>query len=373
MSFKRSLHLRFWLFFTGVLLPIAAVAATYFLGGSGGSLVPQLYQSGEAWAFAGVLLGWSCLTVMIPLMLFCVCGLTIYAIWPTSGRHFAIRASMYTGALLSSTYLIIAVVAQGSTTFIAAVVTAVVLVPTAYFSSAVAKHWRRFSIAHLLALTTVLCFLLATMNYLLGETGGIQSVASWLGAACVVSLVATPALTCLAYVMASYTIFRSDERLAVTLPIQIATWLGIAAGWYVSWRAAVDLMFEVYSSLPTNRNCYVTSAAANGHPSLVGGQLPTLRQPPGNEAKNREVVTLQMQRCKFVEICLVTACPKLHARVRKIYDKLGPPLAKLCGCNVWFADAAFLMCKPIEWVAILLRCVLRIPAIRIREIYRARS
>ena len=363
MPLKPSLHLRFWLFFTGVFLPTAAVTVTGFLGGSGGSLVPQLYQSGKAWAFAGVLLGWSCLTVMIPLMLFCIAGLTIYVIWPTSGRHLAIRSGVYTGALLSATYLVIAVVAQGAATFIAAVVTAVVLIPTTYFASQISKYWRRFSIAQLLALTTVLCFLLATLSYLLGETGSIQSVVSWMGAALVISLVAAPTLNCLAYVTSSYFIFRSEERLPVTWPIQLATWFGIAAGWYLSWKAAVDLMFEVYSTLPTNRNCYITSAAAHGHSLLVGRE--------GDfELDQEEVVTLQMQRCKFVEICLATACPRSHAHIRYIYDRLGPPLAKLCGRNVWFADITYLACKPIEWLAVGLCYASATPADRIRSIYR---
>ena len=363
MTSKPSLLLRFWLLLTGVLLPTAAVAATYFLGGTGRSLVPQLYQSGEAWAFAGVLLGWSCLTVMIPLMLFCICGLVAFVANPATGRYLGFRSGVYTGALLSATYLVITVFAEGFATFIAAVVTAVVAVPTTYFASEISKHWRRFTIAQLLVLTTVLCFVLATLSYLLGETGGIQSVGSWLGAALMVSLVATPALNCLAYIWASYIIFRSEKQ-PLSWTIQVATWFGITFAWYVSWKAAIDLMFEVYGTLPTSRNCYVTSAAANGHAMLVGSNRAG--------AKDCDIVTLQMQRCKFFEICLATACPQVHSRIRCIYDEIGPPLAKLCGRNVWFADATYLALKPIEWAAIAMRSVLRIPAERIRTIYRVR-
>lgn len=359
-----SVRLRFWFVLTGVLLPVAAIVTTVL---NGGNLVPLLYQADEPWAFASVLLGWPCLSVMIPLILFCMAGMTCYSVWPSSARYLAVRSAVFAGGFLSTVYLVVAIIAQAPLTLIFAAMVVVVLLPVTFVVAKIYSHWRRFSIAQLLLLTAVAGIALATVSYLRRESNDLRWVTEMLATFFFVTLVATPTLNCLSYLLASAKIFRSKEdKLPVGIPIRVALWLAIAGGWYVSWKAAIDLMVDEYSRLPSNRNCYISNAAAHGHPFLVGTRwhngIGTLRG-------NRPVTTLQMQRCKFVEICLVTASPAIHGCVRNIYDQVGPPLANFCCRSVWFADFSYVLFKPVEWIAVALRVALRIRPEQIRRLY----
>lgn len=60
-------------------------------------------------------------------------------------------------------------------------------------------------------------------------------------------------------------------------------------------------------------------------------------------------VNAQLRYLKCGELMIKTALPRLHRRMRLIYDTLGPPLAR---CLVWpiFADITYLLLKPAEWM-----------------------
>jgi hypothetical protein len=63
-------------------------------------------------------------------------------------------------------------------------------------------------------------------------------------------------------------------------------------------------------------------------------------------------VTRQLQNLKCAEIAIMALNPHLHTQLRRIYDYIGPPLAAQL-TNPFLADLAWLMLKPVEWVAML--------------------
>ena len=114
--------------------------------------------------------------------------------------------------------------------------------------------------------------------------------------------------------------------------------------WLVSFVVALIAKFWVairfYRSLPDEKpqSCFVVSAAATGHPWLVRSwQHPELHKP----------VNRQWQRFKAFEESLRLRTPQLHARLRSVYNIIGPCIA--CGIrNPWTADFIYLALKPLE-------------------------
>jgi hypothetical protein len=96
---------------------------------------------------------------------------------------------------------------------------------------------------------------------------------------------------------------------------------GLAAGlaaYAVSWRFALLNAAEAYQALPTEPpTCFVATAAARAPLWLTGG----FEASPGFR------VTPQLQRLKLFEIALKAVFPRGHRALRRVYDRLGPPLA----------------------------------------------
>jgi len=130
--------------------------------------------------------------------------------------------------------------------------------------------------------------------------------------------------------------FRLWHLLAVT------SWLG---AYLAAWRFAVYSALEAYAALPVeppSAGCYVATAAACGHSSLVGSR--ERRTASGKTFRTSE----QLAWLKCGEIVLQTTAPQVHAALRRIYNRVGPPLAHRLH-NRWQADAAYLALKPVEW------------------------
>jgi hypothetical protein len=64
-----------------------------------------------------------------------------------------------------------------------------------------------------------------------------------------------------------------------------------------------------------------------------------------------------LQRLKAAELILRQFTPRLHAVIRRIYDRIGPVLARRMKHPV-IADVAYLTFKPFEWSAWIAICVL---------------
>ncbi len=123
----------------------------------------------------------------------------------------------------------------------------------------------------------------------------------------------------------------------------LLTWLGTYLG---TLRISVTRAIEQYAQLPPTppKNCYVCTAAARGHPALVGSHRWTA--PDGTAM----AVNWQMRRLKAAEVALAAAAPLLHSALRDAYDCVGPRLATALS-HGWAADLAYLSLKPAEWLA----------------------
>jgi len=104
---------------------------------------------------------------------------------------------------------------------------------------------------------------------------------------------------------------------------------------------------EYYKSLPLEHpggQCYVVTAAARGHGSVVGSRGVILLD------GGRMPVNDQMRFLKAGELLLQAASPVCHRLVRVVYDRIGPVLARMLFCAV-LADVAYLVLKPVEWMS----------------------
>ena len=121
----------------------------------------------------------------------------------------------------------------------------------------------------------------------------------------------------------------------------LLAWL---ASYGLAWRFSVLKAIEVYHSLPPQPpDCYIATAAARGHKSLVRAQPVTL--PTGLLWVNPQLQTL-----KCAELVLVALLPRLHRPLRKMYDLVGKALAG-CLISPYLSDLAYLGLKPVEWLA----------------------
>jgi hypothetical protein len=122
-----------------------------------------------------------------------------------------------------------------------------------------------------------------------------------------------------------------------------AAWL---AAYAIAWRYDILRMYELYAQLPTAPpNCYIATAAACGHPQFVGSR--TVQRADGAAVQ----VNRQLQVLKCAELALMVVNPRVHQLLRRIYDVAGKRLAYVIQTPLR-ADAAYLLLKPWEWLAI---------------------
>lgn len=132
--------------------------------------------------------------------------------------------------------------------------------------------------------------------------------------------------------------------------LTLAHGLGLFA-WLTAYGVAlsynISKMYELYAALPTQPpDCYIATAATNGHPIIVGSHEVQLQS--GKSMR----VNKQLQNLKCAELALQAAAPRLHKILRAAYDMTGKPLARKLQ-NPFLADVAYLLLKPFEWIAIL--------------------
>ncbi|WP_348002282.1 DUF6688 family protein [Streptococcus suis] len=68
----------------------------------------------------------------------------------------------------------------------------------------------------------------------------------------------------------------------------------------------------------------------------------------GERHGHRVVVNRQLQIANAFEQILEERYPRLHGRIRSIYDRYGYPISKHIR-NAWQADLIYLIMKPAEW------------------------
>lgn len=342
-------------FLTGVLIPGICIVAG--LTGVNATL-DSPWQSGSVSDYVCMLLRGPALAVFLPLILYSAGCLTWWLLAQDGARRFSIRLGIYTGVILAVQFVIFMALTTGTASLFFAAILAPVLAIIVFVGKYTVLRARRFTIAHLIIFTTLVAILVFVFLQLDTQS---QDVAGFiLGLYCVIG--AGPTLNCVSYVRASIEVARhTTNHDPISARRFLVCWFVWLAAWAASWRFAVDLLLIEYAKLPTtDPNCYVSSAAAHGHPRLVGvSDLP----------RAGSVANMQMRRLKFLEFAFAAAAPAAHTAVRRVYNRCGPSLARVCGRNVWFADVSYLLLKPLEIAAVLIRGAARIPPSRIRDIY----
>lgn len=124
-----------------------------------------------------------------------------------------------------------------------------------------------------------------------------------------------------------------------------------ASSYIFAMRFNILKMYELYSALPPQPpDCYIATAAAKGHSRIVGSHEVQLEN--GKFIR----VNKQLQYLKFAELALMAVGPRFHKVLRFIYDVTGRALARKIQ-NPFFADVAYLLLKPFEWLAV---CALKL-------------
>jgi hypothetical protein len=159
------------------------------------------------------------------------------------------------------------------------------------------------------------------------------------------SFVAAPTWAAAVYAYQSMRLWKSQGgRLQLRLwqVLTVFTWL---AAYLAAWRAAVVLMLQAYARLPTEPpgDCYIATAAARGHGRFVGS-----REVVCHDGSTRRV-NPQLAYFKCGELVLKATVPRLHETIRRVYDMLGPRVARLL-IHPLVADIAYLALKPLEWL-----------------------
>ena len=345
-----SIESRITFFVTGVLFPASSIIFVAI-----GHRVGSPWQSGNIVDYLAMLLTWPGLLPFVPLFCFSAMCLTAYCIRPTLARKPIVLIGIAGGAVLALEYLTFAHLVIPFASVGVAIVIGPLVAGGAYCLCYFARPIKRFTIRHVLILTTVVA-VLSAMLLATNAWREVSFIVNALGVLLLWCAVAAPALNAITYVRVCTYALKERGKIGFPLIGGIVCWIISLA---VSWKFGVDAMITEYNKLPvTAPSCYVSSAAAHGHRKFVRSEW----HPMGR-------VNLQMQRLKFLEFALAVAAPKLHQRIRQIYNERGPTLARVCKSNVWFADATYITLKPLELCAVTLRKVLRTSKEAIRQIY----
>jgi MFS family permease len=173
------------------------------------------------------------------------------------------------------------------------------------------------------------------------------------------------ALLCFAFASARLLMVEPASRRATLLHWMLGmTWLAM---FFAACRQSVVFSLREYSKLPVHQpGCYIATAAACGHRRFVKSFV-RLDDPAG-PAANR-----QLQVFKAFEFLLRSISPAAHRLLRRIYDSIGPKLARRIR-NPWLADLAYVTLKPAEWgAAAILWCWLGRERNRIDKLFRLRE
>ena len=349
-----SVPLAIKFFLTGVVFPISCLIHSC-CGLSAN--VDQPWQSGNPNVYIGLLLACPSILAFLPLMLFSMACITIWAFHPTTRRYALIRCGNYLGFGLCIQVFVMIVMVTGPITLIAAIIVGPSLAAAVQSLKWVASHYRRFTIRHLLIVTTFVAFL----SLFLRQGMGVLLTLALMDFAIVAS---APTLALITYCRSTSSLLNESSGIQSIHTITIALSASILV-WITSWKIALGLMMDEYAKLPTtNPNCYVSSAAACGHASVVRSEVVY------DESGTVMYVNQQMRRLKFMELALKCGCPVFHRIIRLGYDFVGPPLARAFAIHPLLADVAYLLLMPIEFAAELLRLTLRFPSIKIDSLYR---
>jgi hypothetical protein len=154
------------------------------------------------------------------------------------------------------------------------------------------------------------------------------------------------------YATMSYLVIRHRRekgfQFSLAQLLGVVTWF---AGYCAAWRVAYLAVLAEYAKLPTEppQGCYLCTAAARGHRRFVKSE--EYLTAAGTTCR----VNDQLRCFKAFELLLKKICPRLHWLCRRVYDAVGPTLARAIDCPL-LADTSYAAIKPLEWLCrVLLR------------------
>ncbi len=118
-------------------------------------------------------------------------------------------------------------------------------------------------------------------------------------------------------------------------------------GWIAFLGAAIaikiPLAIRFYESLPDEppKGCFIVTAATHGHPRWVGSWF---------DDSQKRILNQQLMTFWGFENWLKKSFPRFHRWLRKIYNRVGPVVARQIRFR-WQADMVYLLLKPLEWAA----------------------
>jgi len=125
-------------------------------------------------------------------------------------------------------------------------------------------------------------------------------------------------------------------------------WMLALIGSVPLWVWSVMWSKKLYANLPaTAPDCFVVTAASRGHASFVG---PFIEIPHKEQQRS---ANLQLATLWQFESLWRNRSPRSHASFRRVYNRVGPVMAKRIQ-HPLLADFAFILIKPIELTARLI-------------------
>lgn len=326
--------LRFCGLFAGVIVPLGCFAFSF----DGFPFGPE-WQSGRVADYIMLLLHAKAAWPLFPLLLYCMTAMAFVSIAPRwSISKGWVRLGLWTGVPLAGMYAVILLVGvcegNGDAIAIGSVVGAVALAVTWGVVALLNWSFRRFGARRVWPVLGAILGVVALI--------GVLSGGSALGVILIGSIVFGPGWAMLIYLAMAMRVGRALRELEMERGINAAAVAGVAGGFVASWGLAIHQAIRAYQALPTSPpgGCYIASAAARGHGWLVGARRVGF-------AGGVYLVNRQLRRLKCAEIALAALCPSAHRLVRRVYDTVGPALARGMRCR-WVADAAYLTLWPIE-------------------------
>jgi hypothetical protein len=270
-----------------------------------------------------------------PFLIYAVNCLILLLIAPERyAQHFIVRLGIYTGTLLALQYAILTAATEFAT-----------IISIASAAAVFFAKWLLTKIKPKSTAFGILLLLLLLLAISLSIWGHVEPP-QFLFLALIAILSASPFLCLVIAAVTSLKLLKHYEIRIINFRhgVGILAWLGTYG---FAWRLSVLKAIEVYHSLPPQPpNCYIATAAARGHRSIVQAQPVLLASGP-------LWVNPQLQYLKCAELALMVLAPNLHRPLRRIYDIIGKALAQRM-TNPFVADLAYLALKPFEWLARLL-------------------
>jgi hypothetical protein len=336
----------------GVILPLICFAISY----------PNqpIWQSGEVEDYAALLMSHEASLPLYPLLVGSMIGLAFLAVQPARfAKNGWVRLGIFSGVVLAVEYWFVFQAAMGD------------MVGMWFAKLFAALFLSALAIAVPYSGGRVIIFgisrLSPTFKVVAVAVLGIILLMSFPYAA-ILSLFCSTPWALAAYGSAAVWLIRRRKPpyLRYTLA-QLLTAVTLLAVNFAAWRTAFQLVLVKYASLPPqppSSDCYVCSAAARGHRWIVRSATRL-----GDDG-TAYIANDQLRTLKAFELLIVAVSPALHRAMRRIYDRVGPPLAAALA-NPLAADVAYFALKPLEWLARgVLRLVLGRHAALIDRLYR---